>query len=39
MRQFYKDSDGAIAFENVAPLGYSLITGVEKDLLLHTSQA
>ena len=33
MRQFYKHSDGAIAFENAAPLGYSLITGVEKDLL------
>jgi len=33
MRQFYKDSDGAIAFETSAPLGYSLVTGVEKELL------
>ena len=33
MRQFYKDIDGAIAFESSAPVGYTLVTGAEKDLL------
>ncbi len=33
MRQFYKDTDGAIAFETSAPVGYTLVTGTEKDLL------
>ena len=34
MRQFYIDSTGAIAFETAAPSpDYSLITGVQKDLL------
>ncbi len=33
MRQFYTDPDGAIAFEESAPTGYTLVTGVEKDLL------
>lgn len=33
MRQFYTDPEGAIAFEETAPNGYTLVTGVEKDLL------
>ena len=33
MRQFYTDPDGAIAFEESAPTGYTLVTGTEKDLL------
>ncbi len=33
MRQFYTDPDGAIAFEESAPTGYTLVTGVQKDLL------
>ena len=33
MRQFYTDPDGAIAFEETAPVGYTLVTGTEKDLL------
>jgi hypothetical protein len=33
MRQFYTDPDGALAFEESAPVGYTLVTGTEKDLL------
>ena len=33
MREFYTDADGAIAFEDSAPVGYSLVTGTEKELL------
>ena len=33
MRQFYTDPDGAIAFEDSAPSGYSLVTGTDKELL------
>ena len=33
MRQFYTDSTGAIAFETSAPIGYTLATGTQKDLL------
>jgi len=33
MRQFYTDPDGAIAFEESAPTGYTLVTGTQKDLL------
>ena len=33
MRQFYTDATGAIAFEDFEPLGYTLVTGTEKDLL------
>ncbi len=33
MRQFYTDPDGALAFEESAPFGYTLVTGTEKDLL------
>jgi hypothetical protein len=33
MRQFYTSPDGAIAFEETAPVGYTLVTGVEKELL------
>jgi len=33
MRQFYTDPYGALAFEESAPTGYILVTGVEKDLL------
>ena len=33
MRQFYTHPDGAIAFEDYAPVGYSLVTGTERDLL------
>ena len=33
MRQFYTDPDGALAFEESAPTGYTLVTGTEKDLL------
>jgi len=33
MRQFYKHADGAIAFEDSAPVDYTLVTGTERDLL------
>jgi len=33
MRQFYKDADGGIAFELSAPTGFTLVTGVEQELL------
>lgn len=33
MRNFYTDITGAIAFEESAPTGYTLVTGVEKELL------
>ena len=33
MRQFYTDIEGALAFEESAPAGYTLVTGTQKDLL------
>ncbi len=33
MRQFFKNIEGAIAFETAPPAGFSLVTGTEKQLL------
>jgi len=33
MRQFFKNIEGAIAFETAPPAGFSLVAGTEKELL------